>query len=199
MITRKDMFVHDMIHNNPGLARYESNYTKPEFLRERGYDAMVFEIFDCAQFALLWDKLDCITGRTKIYPIGSEERRWAERTRQKLKKMYQNVKNNGLQVYFMMDIIVLPVNMKEQYPEILNEKGKIDILKPMMKTIFDCMFDEMFEEFPEIDGIYVRYGETYVGACYHTPYHCGNDPIQGDGWAYHKFLIEYLQDMINSY
>ena len=42
-IVRKDLFVHDMVHNNPGLAPYESDYLNPDFLKERGYDGKTFD------------------------------------------------------------------------------------------------------------------------------------------------------------
>ena len=57
-VTRQDLFVHDMIHNNPGLAKYDSLYCDPRFLKKRGYDSKTFDIFECAQFGLLWDRYD---------------------------------------------------------------------------------------------------------------------------------------------
>ncbi len=37
-----------------------------------------------------------------------------------------------------------------------------------------------------------RYGETYVGERFLTPYHCGNNPILGDALAFHRFLIKSI-------
>lgn len=193
---RNNLFVHDMIHNNPGLAPYDSDYRNPEFLTKRGYDAKVFDLFDCAQFGLLWDKLTEKTGRRAVFPQDSEARAWVLKRKEELRREYDATRNAGLKVCFMMDIIVLPECMREIYPEILNENGNIDIYKPYMKEILDALFDELFQEFPQVDGIYIRYGETYVGPEYATPWHKGNNPIQGDMWEYHKFLIRYLIDTV---
>ena len=194
---RNDLFVHDMVHNNPGLAPYESDYLNPEFLKERGYDGKTFELFGCAQYGLLWDDYDTFRGDgKKVFPIDSEERAWVEQKKKELTKAYDAVVAAGLKVSFMMDIIVLPSVIKELTPAILNDAGKIDIQKPEMKAVLDCLFDEMFREFPQISGIYVRYGETYVGAKYNTPYHCGNHPIVGEEVDFHKFLITYLTQKV---
>lgn len=195
-ICRNDLFVHDMIHNNPGLAPYESNYRDPAFLAQRGYDGKVFDLFDCAQFGLLFDALSEKTGKEKVFPENSEARAWVLKRREELQEEYEKTKQAGLHVCFMMDIIVLPKRMMELYPEILNEDGNIDIQKPKMREIMDVLFEEMFDVFPQIDGIYIRYGETYVGEEFKTPWHKGNNPIQGDMWEYHKYLIDYLMETV---
>ena len=183
-----NLFLHDMIHNNPGLAIYESQYKDPAFLRSRGYDAKVFDLYDCAQYGLLWDALK----KGPVFPEGSPERKWVLNKKAQLLCDYNAAKAEGLRVCFMMDIIVLPVKLLELYPHVRNQDGNIDILSEEMKEIFDCMFAEMFQQFPQIDGIYIRYGETYVGPEYNTPWHTGNNPIQGEQLKYHQYLMEYL-------
>lgn len=185
-------FLHDMIHNNPGLAKYESQYCAPAFLAERGYDAKVFDLYDCAQYGLFWDGLE----RGPVFPHGSNERKWVIDKKQQLLRDYSAAKAAGLRVCFMMDIIVLPARILELYPEVLNRDGKIDILSDKMTELMDVMFEEMFTQFPQIDGIYIRYGETYVGPQYNTPWHTGNNPIQGDEVTYHTFLMRYLIDTV---
>lgn len=196
-LTKKDILTYDMVHNNPGLEPYETQYNSHEFLKARGYNGQVFDIFQCAQFGITWDALDAKNiDREKVFKEGSPERDWILDKRAELKDKYQKVKASGLQVMFMMDIIVLPVRIKELYPEILDKDQKIDIKSPKMKEILDVLFDEMFREFPEIDGIFIRFGETYVGGRFQTPYHCGNNPILGDAESYHIFLIRYLQEKV---
>ena len=73
-------FLHDMIHHNPGLARYETKYTDPEFLAARGYDAKVFDLYDCAQYGLLWDNLE----KGPVFPCGSAAREWVLNKRRQL-------------------------------------------------------------------------------------------------------------------
>lgn len=197
VVTRTDLTVTDTVHDNPGLAEYESQYNDPAFLTQRGYDGIVFDLFDAADFGLLWDDFDNLNkGREKVFPFGSEERKWAEDKRNELAEKYNDAVENGQKVYFMMDIIVLPSSMLRIYPEILNKDGKIDIMSEKMKQVMDCMFDEMFSAFSQITGIYIRYGETYVGEKYNTPYHVGNNPIVGKDTKYHNFLIEYLREKV---
>ncbi|MDE6568372.1 MAG: hypothetical protein K2K70_11655 [Lachnospiraceae bacterium] len=196
-ISRNDMFVHDMVHNNPGLARYETAYRNPLFLKKRGFDAITFDLFECAQFGLLWDRYDIIRNDgKKVFPANSAMRKWAEAKKEELKESYQAAADAGLKVTFMMDIIVLPLTIPQLVPEVLDENGMIDIQKPEMKMVLDCMFDEIFTEFPQINGIYIRYGETYVGEKYLTPYHRGNNPVLGDRVDFHQFLIGYLTQKV---
>ncbi|MBQ7288792.1 MAG: hypothetical protein IJW78_03575 [Clostridia bacterium] len=190
-VTRKDLATYDMVHNNPGLEPYESNYNSDVFLKERGYNGHVFELFQCAQYGITWDSFD-----ERIFPEDSAERDWILAKQAELKEKYQAAKAQDLEVMFMMDTVVVPKRVKELYPEICNADGKIDIQKPKTKEIMDRLFDEMFATFPEIDGIYIRFGETYVGERFHTPYHVGNNPILEDAEQYHIFLIQYLQNKI---
>lgn len=67
--SKDTLFTMDMVHNNPGLPPYESNYTDPGFLLNRGIEGKVFCFSDSAQFALLWDGFD-----KEIFPEGSSER-----------------------------------------------------------------------------------------------------------------------------
>ena len=52
-----NLFLHDMIHNNPGLAIYESQYKDPAFFYSICYDSRAFHLHDRAQYGLLWDGL----------------------------------------------------------------------------------------------------------------------------------------------
>ena len=199
---QNEMFVTDMVHDNPALEPYTSNYKDAEFLRQRNFDGKVFTLFDCAQYGLLWDEFDeykGATGQNKVYPVGSTERKWVEAKRQELHEKYNEAKKAGIKIYFMMDMIVLPSHLKTLYGNEILTNGKIDIAKEDTQTVMDYMFKEMFTEYPEIDGIYIRYGETYTGNTYSNaklgygaPYHTGNNPIQGDSTAYHLMLINYL-------
>lgn len=196
-MNKNTLFVHDMVHDNPGLEDYQSAYSNPKFLKSRGYDGKTFGFFNCAQYGLLWDGLTEKYGREQVFPEGSKERAWVLKRREELKELYQKVKDEGLAVMFIMDIIVFPNAITKIFPEILNEKGEIDIALPMTKKLIEEMYDEMFSVFPQITGIYIRYGETYTGAKYNEPYHVGNNPIlNNESEQYHLILIEYLQEFV---
>ena len=77
--TRSDLFLHDMIHNNPGLAIYDSEYRSVHFLKERRYDAKVFDLYDCAQYGLLWDRLSEHNHKPPVFPEGSASRKLGTR------------------------------------------------------------------------------------------------------------------------
>ncbi len=209
--THKDtLFTASMVHNNPGLEPYTSNYNNSQFLADRSIDEQVFFLYDCAQYGLLWDKYDQSQGITlteeqwkadpdgtkaqndrKVFPYGSEARAWVEAKRADLHKKYDAADAAGVDVYFMMDMIVMPAHLKAMRSDIMS--GKIDITKPEVQKVMDFMFQEMFTEFPTIDGIYIRYGETYTGTKYGdaAPYHTGNNPIL-HGEQSHMTLINYM-------
>lgn len=193
----KTLFVHDMVHNNPGMRTYKSGFNDPTFMKLRGYDGKVFDLQQCAQVALTWQELDRLNpDREPVYPVQSKEYQWVMAKQQELEALYAEIDQAGLDVMFMMDMIVLPKRLLKIYPEILNEAGKIDIRKPKMKQVLDVLFDEIFAEFPQVKGIYVRYGETYVGDRFGTPCHTGNNPIIEGQEAYHLFLIDYLKEKV---
>ena len=191
-ITLKDeLFTMDMVHNNPGLLPYESNYCKPDFLVSRGFCGKVFCFLDSAQFGLLWDGFDA-----DIFPKNSEKREQILRLKSRIKQKYKDAKSAGLKIYFMMDIISLPARLVDKYADRLLTDGKIDIMKPFAKKAMDYLFDEMFDEFPELDGLYIRYGENYVGTKYIMPLFKGNTPIIGDAIEYHRYLVSYLRQKV---
>lgn len=188
---KNNLFTMDMVHNNPGLLPYESNYCNPDFLCSRDYEGKVFCFSDSAQFAVLWDKFD-----KDIFSEGSSERDEILAAKQRIKEKYLKAKNAGLRIYFMMDIISLPAKLVEKYASELLTEDKIDILKPFTKKAMDYLFDEMFDEFPELDGLYIRYGENYVGTKYRMPLFKGNTPIIGDAVEYHRYLVNYLRQKV---
>lgn len=188
---KNSLFTMDMVHNNPGLLPYESNYCNPDFLVSRGFGGKVFCFLDSAQFGLLWDKFD-----SDIFPENSEERKQIIALKSRVKQKYADAKDAGLKVYFMMDIISFPAKLVDKYAEKLLSDGKIDIMKPFAKKAMDYLFDEMFSEFPELDGLYIRYGENYVGTKYRMPLFRGNTPIIGDAIEYHRYLVGYLRQKV---
>ena len=188
----KQLFVHNMVHDNPGLEKFQSAYNEPAFLKSRGVSGKTFDLFRCAQYALLWDGVGEKYGRRAVFPVNSEERAWAEKRQEEFQRLYTEATETGLDVSFMMDMIVFPKTVIMLFPEILNEDGMIDIARPLTQALMTDMFEEMFRVFPQIKGIYVRYGETYAQEKYGTPYHSGNNPILNGKEEYHHILINYL-------
>lgn len=220
--TRVGLFTHNMLSDNPGEVGYTSLYENGDFMTERGYDGMTFSLFEAAQYGLLWDDYDKSRGimltkeeylanpndssvkaanSKKVFPYGSVERDWVEKKRSEIIKMYSDAKKEGQKIYFMQDVIVLPVKLKNDRPDI-NTSGKIDIRLEATREIMDFMYEEMFNDFRNeegerlLDGIYVRYGETYTGSKWGVPYHTGNNPIMGNSTDTHLLLMNYLRDKV---
>lgn len=59
--------------------------------------------------------------------------------------------------------------------ELTNEQGKLDISKPYTQLCIRELMKEMFETFPQLDGLVIRTGETYL---HDAPYYVGNHPVQ---------------------
>ena len=181
--------VMDMVHNNPGEAPTQTEFNSPDTLRSYGYNAKVFFLFDAAQFGIDWTTLN-----PDIMPSGSDEYKWMTGKRDIIKKKYAQAHAAGLNVYCMLDIIVLPKRLVEMYSDsILNSKGKIDISKPFTQHCVRLMMRQMFQQFPDLDGLVIRTGETYL---HDAPYHQGNNPVQDDVVADHVTLINILRDEV---
>ena len=96
-----------MVHDNPGLKKYQSIYNAPKFLKERGYDGKTFDLYNCAQYALLWDGVAEKYGKTAVFPKDSEARKWVETHKAELQKLYDEAIAADLKVSFMMDVGLL--------------------------------------------------------------------------------------------
>jgi hypothetical protein len=157
-----------MVHHNPGEAPFKTAFNNPAKLKEYGYNTQIFKHLNAA---ITFDHFD-----ERIFPCGSKERIWVDNFSNMLKKEMLLAKNEGLQVMHHLDLFVLPKKILELYQtEICDENGRISIARDMTLKIHRAMFDEMFERYPEIDGIIIRVGETYL---HDTPYHTGNGAIK---------------------
>lgn len=181
-------FVLDMVHHNPGEALTQSAYLEPSVLKSKGYNGKVFFLFDAAQFGVDWAEIDA-----EVFPEGSESRAWVEQRRSSIAADYEKAKAEGLGVYCMLDMLVMPRRLVETHKaEMTDENGKIDITKPFTQKCIRYMVNEMFETFPALDGLVIRTGETYLHG---APYHIGNHPMQR-GLSDHVALINILRDEV---
>ena len=147
-----------------------SRFIEARFIRSCGFNATTLEPerIPLATTAL-FDKYD-----PRIFPEGSKERAWVQGKRKLIDERISAAKAAGLKVFANTDIIVLPRKMKELYKEeICGKDGGIDFMKPKTQEIYRSMIAEIFETYPNLDGIVVRTGETYT---FGTPYHGGNGP-----------------------
>jgi hypothetical protein len=175
----------DMVHHNPGEPLYESQFNRPEVLKRMGYNSKCFFLFDSPTLAINWDGFD-----KDILPAGSLEREWVDRKAARLHTLFNECKAQGLDVYAMSDLILLPKRLIAKYHI---EKTFGDPLDTLTQRILRYQMQEFFKEFPQMDGIVVRIGETYLED---APYHLGSILNKGDADKCIIPLINLLRDEV---
>ncbi|HBG26278.1 MAG: hypothetical protein A2Y10_13360 [Planctomycetes bacterium GWF2_41_51] len=189
-------FILDMIHNNPGEKPFETSFSSPGKLKAYGFNGQVFKHINClATFAKIGNG---------AFPASDEEKSWYENLKAKVNIQIQNAKAAGLEVFYHIDLFVLPRSIVSTFRDDIcdDDSGKITIEKELTLKLHEVLFDEICSVYPEIDGFIVRVGETYL---MDTPYHVGNSPIEWaknatDGLSKEKKsyvkLLKFLRDVI---
>lgn len=184
----------DMVHHNPGEPLTKTEFRKPEKLKEYNYNGMVTNEFKFPQCALTFSKVD-----KRIFPKGSQERQWTDELKKEIWAQIRECHQNGLESFYFMDIIVLPKKLVELYKdEICDENGKISFSKPKTWEIHKMMLNELFNTFPDMDGLVIRTGETYTHS---IPHHMGNGPVDyqnkyNESIETHAKLMQLLRDEV---
>jgi hypothetical protein len=172
-------YVMDFVHNNLGLPPRVSKFNNTEFLESLGYKGITPHWY--VQCGITYDSLE-----KGIVPEGSYERKWIRANAEKLKNQIKEAKKADIELYPFTDFLVVPKSVWQKYGEQMvadefvdkvNAENfcKPDIRKPMTKKILRIQVDEIFKTFPELDGLVLRFGETYL---HDTPYHLGNSPLR---------------------
>lgn len=181
-------FVLDMVHNNPGESLTKSKYNDSKFLKQNGYNGQVVNDFMFVHAAITFDALN-----KDVFPKGSKERDWVMQAAARIKENIKKAHDAGIKIYYFTDIIVLPKKLVAIFhDEICDQKGKISFEKPKTIELHRIMLKEVFDSFPDLDGLVIRTGETYLN---NVPYHTGNGPIT-DGVESHIKLINLLRDEV---
>lgn len=166
----------DMVHHNPGEPPFQSNFLNPAHLVDYGFNGQVFKHINCvATYATTG--VDC-------FPAGSPERAWLDAFTPGIEGEIAAAKLEGLQVFYHLDLFVLPKRLVEHFrSEICDpETGRILLDRPKTLELHRMLFDELAARFPQVDGYIIRVGETYL---FDTPHHVGNGPIPrlGPPWT----------------
>ena len=181
-------YILDMVHNNPGEPLTKTFFNSSEYLKENGYNGKVLNDFTFAHAAITFKKLN-----PNIFPEGSKELEWVKKAADQVRQNIKEAHNAGLRVYYFTDIIVLPKKLVDLYRnEICDANGKISFERTKTIEIHKIMLDELFETFPELDGLVIRTGETYLN---NVPYHTGNNPIT-NGEVSHVKLLNLLREEV---
>ncbi|RUA10482.1 MAG: hypothetical protein DSY82_04700, partial [Flavobacteriia bacterium] len=192
----------DMVFNNPGEKPTESKYKDPQFLKEAGYNGMVPHWY--IQCGITYDSFE-----KGILAKNSEERNWILKKQAWIKTKLAEAEKTGMPVYAFTDILVLPTSILRKYKDqIVIQKesasgteaihGKLvpDINKPLTQKLIRIQIDELFSTFPELDGLVIRFGETYL---FDTPFHSGGSPVKAggkEGIEGHVKLLKILREEI---
>lgn len=195
-------YIMDMVHNNPGEGKMTSLYSNPDFLKSRDYKSMVPHWY--VNCAITYDNYE-----NEIVPSGTPERDWIEDQANYIDKQLERSDAAGIAVYAFTDVFVAPKAIWDKYGEELGQQetefhgyGGADenIRKPSIqnKRVQDLMRAQIagiFDRFPSMDGLVIRFGETYL---HDTPFHIGGKPVrEGDlGITDHVLLLNILREEI---
>lgn len=187
-------FILDMVHNNPGEKPYDTPYTDPFFLKQEGFNGSVPHWhINCA---IMYGKFN-----RKLTRKGTEEYNWILNHSEKIKKKLEDFEKANIATYPFTDFLVFPESVWKVYGnEISNEDSndkhrKPDIRKKRTQELLRFQIDEIFRTFPDLDGITLRFGETYL---HDTPFHIGNSPINNKEGKIedHILLINILREQV---
>ncbi|GAA3650102.1 hypothetical protein [Flavivirga jejuensis] len=152
----------DMVHHNPGETPYKSAYNNPAVIKEMGYNGKVYFLFESPALAINWESVG-----SDILPKESKERKWVDAKAKQIKKMHAACKEQNMAIYAMSDLVLFPKRLIEKY-NIEDTFG--DPNNALTEKFVRAQINEMFDQFPSLDGLVVRIGETYL---HDAPYHQG--------------------------
>jgi len=164
------------------------------------------------QTALTYEGFDL-----ELVPAGSPGRAWSEKMGALVDERIAAAKAAGLPLYNFTDVLVVPESLLVKYgDEMTVGKGtitkavieknrkeaihgslhgtgrRLSISRPMTQKVMRAQIAELFDRFPGLSGIFVRFGETYL---HDTPFHVGGSPV-GGGAEEHRVLINLLREEV---
>ncbi|MBN2063536.1 MAG: hypothetical protein JW745_01955 [Sedimentisphaerales bacterium] len=152
----------DMVHHNPGEPLFDSQFNDPKLMKNMGYNGKVFFLFESATLAVDWREYE------PSIKMSQDEIAWTNAKKAAITQKYAQAKAAGLSVYCMSDLILLPKSVIKHY-NIDNSFG--DISQELTASLLRGQLELMFRQFPDLDGIVVRIGETYL---HDAPFHRGS-------------------------
>ncbi len=175
----------DMVHHNPGEARYESRYNQPSVLEEMGYNGKVYFLFESPVLAIDWS-----TVAPDIFPVGSGGRAWIDTKAREIDAQHQACLDAGIDAYAQSDLVLLP---KALIARLGVARTYGDPRDPKTRELLRAMVAETFDRFPRLAGLVVRIGETYL---HDAPHHQGHINAKNDADATIIPLVRLLRDEV---
>lgn len=187
--------VFNMVHNNPGEPEFSTSFDKPQKLKKYGYNGQVF--------THIHTTVSYEDSGYDVFPKDSVEEAWLLENQMKWRERIRDARETGISILSHIDLFVFPKRLVEVYREEICDKatGRIDYTSCKVYELLSMMFRELFELYPELDGFFIRLGETYL---YDLPYHMGNGPsLEKDEYGGNVVskdaqlrLIRYLRDEV---
>jgi hypothetical protein len=177
-------FILDMVHHNPGEPLFDIKYNDTAYLKSLGYTGQNPKFF--VQTAVNYDALD-----QGVMPVGSATRVWSEKNARFIDEHIAEAKASQMPLYPFTDMLVVPKTLLDKYGDQMKINGHISILKPMTEKVVRTQVAAIFDRFPDLGGITIRFGETFL---HDTPYHVGESPAQSI--EEHQALIRILRDEV---
>ena len=175
----------NMVHHNPGEERWVTDFTEPHHLKKLGYTGQILAYG--AQCGLTFDDFE-----ENVVSRHSTERAWIEHHAFECRKYFDKARKVDLSEYPWIDVLVVPKSLMAKYgDEMKGTDGKLSILKPMTERIVRAQLAEFFKLYPSIEGITIRFGETYL---HDTPFHVGGSPVHTPDE--HARLMNILRDEV---
>lgn len=160
-------FILDMVHDNPGEPRFVTKFNDPAVLKQWGYNGQCPKFY--LQAATTYDKFD-----PTLLPKGSKERAFCEAEAARIDEKIKAAKAVQMPLYPFTDVLVVPKSLMKKYGAEMKSGGRLSILKPMTQKVVRAQINDIFDRFPDLAGITLRFGETYL---HDAPYHAGSSPV----------------------
>jgi hypothetical protein len=141
----------DMVHHNPGEARYETKYEDPAVIRAMGNNGKVYFLFDSPMLAVDRESID-----PDIFPKGSPGRVWVDAKAAQIDAQHAACAATGVKIYAMSDLVLFPKTLVEKH-QLAKTFG--DPRHPETQKYLRLLIGQMFQRFPKLDGLVVRIGQ----------------------------------------
>jgi len=175
----------DMVHHNPGEPLYDTAFDDPAMLQKMGHNGKVYFLFDSPLLAINWESVDA-----SILPPDSADRRWVEAKAARIRAQHAACRAGGLAIFAMSDMVLFPRRLVELY-QLHDTFG--DPRHPQTRRLLRAQIGELFTQFPDLDGLVVRIGETYL---HDAPYHLGSIHHKRDATRTIIPLLQLLREEI---
>ncbi len=131
-----------------------------EYAHEKGFDHLqvIGPIHDYIK-----GNLEGITPYRKYSQFNDEaDEAYREFNLRVLNEACKKASGYGMKTYMWHHELAMPNRFKEEYPEILNDSGDVEITHPLVKDFLEHKIGDFFHAYPYFDGIILTLHETQI-------------------------------------